>query len=343
MIFKNILVTGAAGFIGYHLCIKLIKEGFKIVGYDNLNDYYDLSLKKKRLQIITEISKGKDSNWNFVKGDLENKKLLDDTFKNFKPQIVINLAAQAGVRYSIENPSLYISSNIVGFSNLLECCKIYEIKNLLYASSSSVYGGNTKTPFSETDSVNHQVSVYAATKKSNELLAHTYSHLYKIPTIGMRFFTVYGPWGRPDMSPMLFAKSILSKEPIKIFNYGEMSRSFTYIDDTVEIILKLIHKPAVKDNCFNTENPNPATSWAPHRIFNLGNDKSVKLMDFISKLEKELQIDAIKEFQSIQPGDVKDTLSDCNLLENWIGNFKYTPIEIGIRNFVSWYKKYYDY
>ena len=338
---KVVLVTGAAGFIGFHLCIKLLNEGFKVVGVDNLNSYYEVSLKKARLKNINNISLNKKSDWNFLQADLIDKKNISEIFESYSPNIVVHLAAQAGVRYSIDNPSEYINANIVGFSNILECCRNNKIKNLLYASSSSVYGGNTKIPFSENDSVDHPVSLYAATKRSNELLAHSYSHLYDLPCIGLRFFTVFGPWGRPDMAPMKFTKAILSDNPIKIYNHGEMSRSFTYIDDAIEIVYKLLKKPAIHNSKFDTSNPLPNTSWSPYKIFNIGNSVSIKLMDFINLIENELGKKAIREFQQMQMGDVKNTASDNFLLSKYIGNLPKTDIKDGIKNFINWYKDYY--
>ena len=340
---KKVLVTGAAGFIGYHTSIRLLKEGFSVLGFDNLNNYYDVFLKKARLKEIFHYSKKYFKEWQFIEGNLEEKKLLEETFSNFKPEIVINLAAQAGVRYSISNPSAYISSNIVGFLNLLESCRDNKIRNLLYASSSSIYGGNTKTPFKETDNANHPVSLYAATKRSNELMAHTYSHLYDIPATGLRFFTVYGPWGRPDMAPMLFTKAILSGEPIKVFNHGKMSRSFTYVEDVIEIIFKLINKPAIPDNKFEKSNPNPSTSWCSHRIFNLGNDNSIPLLDFIKAIENELGIKSSKIFDDMQLGDVSNTCADSSSIEDWIGESYQTPLKRGIKKFLNWYKEFYKY
>ncbi len=340
---KNILVTGAAGFIGYHVSLKLIAEGFYVFGFDNLNDYYEVNLKQDRLKQIQKFSAEYKNSWQFIEGDLQNKKLLEETFNKLKPSIVINLAAQAGVRYSIKNPIAYINSNIVGFGNLLECCRSFKIENLIYASSSSVYGGNTKTPFKENDSTNHPVSLYAATKRSNELMAHTYSHLYNIPSIGLRFFTVYGPWGRPDMAPMIFAKAILTRKPIRVFNKGYMSRSFTYINDVIEIIYKLISKPATADCNFDRNNPDPSTSWNRHRIFNLGNENSIKLLEFIQLLENELGIKSIKNYEDMQPGDVQHTSSDSSSLMDWIGECKYTSANIGVKQFINWYKDYYKY
>ena len=336
---KNILVTGAAGFIGFHLCKKLIKNGIKIIGIDNINDYYDIELKKKRLEILSQTSSKK--NWQFLKTDLLDKDQLLQIFQDYKPETVINLAAQAGVRYSIENPRAYINSNIIGFQNILDCCKSNKIKHLLYASSSSVYGGNINTPFSELNSVDHPVSIYAATKRANELFAHTYSHLYNIPSTGMRFFTVYGPWGRPDMAPMIFANSIFSGKPIKVFNFGKMSRSFTYIDDVIDSIERLIQKPASIDKKFDKQNPRPDSSWCPHRIFNIGNNESIKLEEFIYLLEREIGKNAIKEYEEIKPGDVKETKADNSILKEWIGTYPKTPLNIGIQKFIDWYSEYY--
>ena len=337
---KTILVTGSAGFIGFHLCRRLLDNGNNVIGIDNINDYYDVHLKEKRLEILNEVQL-KNNKWKFFKTDLTNKESLLKIFEYYSPKIVVNLAAQAGVRYSLENPSAYINSNIVGFSNILDACKKTEVKNLLYASSSSVYGGNTKIPFSENDSVNHPISLYAATKRSNELMAHSYSHLYGLSCTGLRFFTVYGPWGRPDMAPMIFANAIMNKNPLKIFNYGNISRSFTFIDDVVEILIKLLDKPAIADKSFNTINPNSATSWVPYRIFNIGNEKSIKITKFINYIEKELGTEAIKEFKNMQKGDVVNTLSDNRILERWIGTYPKTPLKIGTKKFIDWYLEYY--
>ncbi len=336
---RKIIVTGAAGFIGAAISKKLIHSGDNVIGIDNMNNYYDVKLKKSRLRDIEKTNVYK--NWNFFQSDLENLDKLDNIFDHFKPDIVINLAAQAGVRYSLENPSTYINSNIVGFGNILELSKKYQIDHLIYASSSSVYGGNKKLPFSEKDAVNHPVSLYAATKKSNELMANAYSHIYNLSCTGLRFFTVYGPWGRPDMAPMIFTKSILESAPISIFNFGDMSRDFTYIDDISEAIYKCTKKPATIDQQFNAIEPNPSSSSAPHRIFNIGNSKSVDLIYFIDLLEKNIGKKAIRNLMPIQPGDVKDTFADNSKLEEWINFRPTTSIEDGIRKFVDWYKKYY--
>ena len=337
---RYILVTGCAGFIGFYLCKRLIEDGYKVIGIDNINSYYDQKLKKKRLELLSQ-TQSKKNNWEFFKIDLLEKDLLLQIFEKFKPQTVINLAAQAGVRYSLENPEAYVNSNIVGFFNILDCCKLKKVKNFLYASSSSVYGGNTKIPYSENDPVNHPISLYAATKKSNELLAHSYSHLYGISCTGMRFFTVYGPLGRPDMAPMIFADAIFNKKILKIFNNGNMSRSFTFIDDVINILIKLIQKPATGDKSFNSKMPNSSSSWCPNRIFNIGNDNAIGLLDFISLLEKEIGLEAIKDFKSLQKGDVKNTLSDNTIINDWIGPYPKTSLKEGIKIFIDWYKNYY--
>ena len=336
----NALVTGCAGFIGYHLTMRLLNDGYNVVGIDNINDYYDVGLKNDRLKDINN-NKPSNSSFNFFQIDLEDYSNLDNIFKNFNPEVVINLAAQAGVRNSIKKPLTYINSNLVGFANILEFCRKYEVGHLVYASSSSVYGGNTSLPFKELDNVDHPVSLYAATKKSNELMAHCYSHLYQIPTTGLRFFTVYGPWGRPDMALFLFTKAIINKQPIEIFNNGEMLRDFTYIDDIIESLTRVILKKPTENNSFNKESPIPSNSWAPYRIFNIGNSNPTNLMDFISCIEEELKIKAIKTYFPMQPGDIKSTYADSLLLENWI-NFKPgTSIENGVKKFIDWYRSYY--
>ena len=292
---STVLVTGAAGFIGASLSIRLLNEGLKVVGIDNLNNYYSKSLKEDRISRINNVQ-GTNRNWKFFQISLEDKMELEDIFAKEKISFVINLAAQAGVRNSIKTPMNYVNSNIVGFLNVLELCRKYEIEHLIYASSSSVYGSNSKIPFREDDEVNHPISLYAATKRSNELMAHAYSHLFKIPATGLRFFTVYGPWGRPDMAPMIFAKSIIENKPISVFNFGNSSRDFTYIDDIVEGIYRCLFKPAKSDENFNKEKPKASTSYAPHRIFNIGNNKPINLIDFISLLENHLGKKAIKNF-----------------------------------------------
>ena len=327
------LVTGAAGFIGSALVIKLLKKGEKVVGIDNLNNYYDQSLKNARLENINKISESIKADWRFYKCDLENLVQLKEIGKRHNIKIVINLAAQAGVRYSIDNPSLYVRSNLVGFSNILEFCKLFDVENFIYASSSSVYGGNQELPFKEEQNVDKPISFYAATKKSNELMAYAYSHLFKIPSIGLRFFTVYGPWGRPDMAPMIFTKAILNKEKINLFNEGKMQRDFTFIDDVVEGIVRCAAKP-IKINCKDSNS-------APHRIFNIGNNQPVNLISFVELLEKELGFKTSKNFLPLQPGDVISTHADITKLDNWIGFTPRISLKEGIKEFVKWYKKYY--
>ena len=341
---KRILVTGAAGFIGAALAIRLLKNGENVIGFDNLNSYYDIKLKKSRLKEITKTSEKSSGKWKFYKSSLENVSSLKDVFKAHSPQIVVNLAAQAGVRYSLENPSAYIQSNLVGFLNLLEQCRNNSVGNLIFASSSSVYGGNKKLPFSEFDSVDHPVSLYASTKKANELMAHSYSHLYGIPCTGLRFFTVYGPWGRPDMAPMIFAKSILNRKPIKVFNYGKMKRDFTYIDDVVEGICRCCEKQAFINEEFDALNPDKSTSFAPYRIFNIGNSQPIELIRFIEILEEAFGKKAIKNFLPIQPGDVIATAANTDLLESWVGFRPKTSLVSGVSKFAKWYLDYYkDY
>jgi UDP-glucuronate 4-epimerase len=338
----RILVTGAAGFIGYHLTKRLLELDYEVVGIDNINNYYDINLKFDRLAQLgivkadifeNNIVLSKSfKNFSFVKMDLIDARTMEEIFKKNNFNYVINLAAQAGVRYSLENPHTYIQSNIVGFMNVLECCRNFNIQHLVYASSSSVYGANSKIPFSEDDQVDTPVSLYAATKKSNELMAYTYSHLYKLPTTGLRFFTVYGPWGRPDMSPMLFADAILNNRPINIFNNGDMSRDFTYVDDIVEGIIKITeHIPQIV-----VEKP-------PYEIYNIGNNKPTKLMDFISHLEENLGLEAKKKYLPMQLGDVQQTWADTNLLVNIVNYKPSTTIDIGVKEFVNWYKKYYQF
>tara|TARA_A100001035_G_scaffold279219_1_gene280032 strand:+ start:3227 stop:4264 length:1038 start_codon:yes stop_codon:yes gene_type:complete len=339
---KKILITGAAGFIGFHTCKFFLERNYEIIGLDNLNDYYSIQIKRDRLKVLEELATSANKNWNFVLGNLEDKLLIENIFIKYKPKIVIHLAAQAGVRYSLTNPDSYINSNIVGFLSILENCRSNNIENLIFASSSSVYGGNAKIPFSENDPVNHPVSLYAATKRSNELMAHCYSHLFKIPSTGLRFFTVYGPWGRPDMAPMIFTKAIISGKPIQVFNNGEMYRDFTYIDDVVTAIEKLLDKPAQPNASFNKKFPQPSNSWSPFRILNVGNSKKVYLKKFINLLELEIGKKAIIEFKDFQPGDVQTTLSSTKELE-LLTNFKpEIKLEKGIKLFISWYKKYYE-
>ena len=338
----TILITGAAGFIGFHITKRLLREGFEVVGMDNLSPYYDVRLKEARLKELEDFSKKQSVKFIFFKDDLENKNFLTELFRKYKFNKVVNLAAQAGVRYSIENPSSYINSNIVGFANLLEVCRRNDIENLIYASSSSVYGGNKRLPFSEEHNVDHPVSLYAASKKANELMAHSYSHLYGIPTTGLRFFTVYGPWGRPDMALFLFTKSILKGEPIQIFNKGEMIRDFTFIDDITESLFRVINKKASTDSNFNYLQPSPSSSWAPYKIFNIGNSNPINLMDFISTIEEIIGCKAKKEFLDMQPGDVTSTSADTELLENWVGFKPRTSVKEGIKKFIDWYRDFYN-
>ena len=329
-------MTGVAGFIGMHCARKLLDDGHEIVGIDNLNNYYDVALKEDRLKLLEGYK-----SFRFLKLDIKDQKDVVDLFKKESPQRVLHLAAQAGVRYSIQNPYVYIDSNIQGFINILEGCRAIKTEHLVFASSSSVYGGNTKVPFSEHDNVDHPVSLYAATKKANELMAHTYSHLYQIPTTGLRFFTVYGPWGRPDMSPMLFTKAILADEPIQVFNHGDMMRDFTYIDDIVVSVNETLFKTATPNSNFNGQHPDPATSHAPYRIFNIGNSHPIPLMQFIETIEDALGKKAIKKMMGMQAGDIKITSADTSELNQWV-NFKpNTSIKEGVTRFIDWYKNYY--
>ena len=335
---QPVLVTGAAGFIGAAVCERLLERGERVVGLDNLNSYYDPALKQARLDRLDGVT---STAWRFQLLDLADGEAMADLFAATKPRAVVHLAAQAGVRYSLENPAAYIQANLVGFGHVLEGCRHHGVEHLVYASSSSVYGGNKAMPFAEGQPVNHPVSLYAATKKANELMAHTYSHLYGLPATGLRFFTVYGPWGRPDMAPMLFAKAILAGEPIKVFNNGQMRRDFTYIDDIVTGVIACLDKPATPDPAFDAANPDPATSWAPHRVFNIGNAQPTELLHFIGVLELALGRKAIQDFQPMQPGDVVATAADTSLLETWVGFKPSTPIELGVERFARWYRKFY--
>ena len=333
---KKYLITGSAGFIGSALCIKLLNNGNFVVGIDNHNDYYDPELKNARLNRHIN-----HPYYEHNRADIEDNKKIHQIFKKHKFNAVINLAAQAGVRYSLKNPMAYINTNIIGFMNILECCKSHEIEHLIYASSSSVYGANNKIPFSEDHNVDHPISVYAATKKTNELLAHTYSHLYNLPTTGLRFFTVYGPWDRPDMALQSFAKAIINKSKIQLYNYGNHRRDFTYIDDIVEGIICILREPAKPNNDFVLNNLDPGSSNAPWRIYNIGSNNMIELNKYIDILESELGIEAIKELIPIQPGDLKDTYADVNSL---IKDFNYQPkttIEEGVAKFAEWYLTYY--
>ncbi|MBC2704033.1 NAD-dependent epimerase [Desulfobacula sp.] len=332
----KILVTGAAGFIGFTLTDRLLKEGHNVCGIDNLNDYYDINLKKARLFIIE-----KDPKFEFQLVDLADRKKIKKLFKTHQFDHVVNLAAQAGVRHSIENPGSYIDSNLVGFGNILEGCRQSDVKHLVYASSSSVYGLNTHMPFSVRHNVDHPISLYAASKKANELMAHTYSYLYKLPTTGLRFFTVYGPWGRPDMALFLFTKAILNNEPIKVFNNGDMQRDFTYIDDIVEGIVRVMNNIPKADPDWTSDKPNPSSSCVPYKLYNIGNNQPVALMAFIEAIEKAIGKEAIKEYLPLQPGDVPATYANVSDLIKDTGFKPSTPIVEGINNFIKWYKEYY--
>ena len=338
---RNIVITGAAGFIGAAISNRLLKRGENVIGIDNINNYYDVNLKKARLQETKDVAENSSGKWNFYNFSIENQEKLNEISDMYSPNIVINLAAQAGVRYSIRNPKKYLDSNLLGFGNILEFCRKNNVENFIYASSSSVYGANKNLPFKETHSVDHPISLYAATKKANEVMAHSYSHLFQIPSIGLRFFTVYGPWGRPDMAPMIFAKSILNKVPIDVFNYGEMARDYTYIDDVVDAIEGCCCKPAVSCEKFNFLEPNPSKSFAPHMIFNVGSNNPIPLLEFIQILEKELGIEAIKNLKPLHPGDVVKTWSSIDNLNNWIGYKPKVRLDEGIHHFANWYKLYF--
>ena len=334
---SKVLVTGAAGFIGFHTTLQLLARGDEVVGLDNLNDYYDVALKEARLALLT----GKKG-FQFVKLDLADREGMADLFAEEKFDKVINLAAQAGVRYSLENPHAYIDSNVVGFTNVLEGCRNHKVKHLVYASSSSVYGANESVPFSVHDNVDHPISLYAASKKANELMAHSYSHLYGLPTTGLRFFTVYGPWGRPDMAYFKFARAILDGKPIDVYNHGEMHRDFTYIDDVVEGVLRVLDHIAEGNPEWNGRSPDPSTSKAPWQLYNIGNSSSVKLMDFIAAIEKALGIKAEMNFLPMQPGDVPATFADVSSLMNDVKFRPDTSVDAGVKKFADWYRTYYQ-
>jgi UDP-glucuronate 4-epimerase len=336
MAFERVLVTGAAGFIGFHLVRRLLKDGCVVVGLDNLNAYYDVSLKQDRLAQLTG-----HKHFKFVKLDLADKQGMEGLFQEASFDVVVNLAAQAGVRYSLENPHAYIDANIVGFTNILECCRYHDVKHLVYASSSSVYGANTKMPFSVHHNIDHPVSLYAASKKANELMAHTYSHLYGLPSTGLRFFTVYGPWGRPDMALFLFTRAILEGEPIQVFNHGKMQRDFTYIDDIVEGVARVMGRLPQANPNWQGDSPDPGTSYVPYKIYNIGNNQPVELTRFIAEIEKALGKEAQKVYLDLQPGDVVATYADVDDLINDVGFKPATPIDVGIQRFVTWYKEYY--
>ena len=337
----TVLVTGAAGFIGCHLSRRLLELGIPVVGFDNLNPYYDPALKLARVHLLEGVALQTGSSFELVEADLQDQSVLEAVFAKHKPRYVVNLAAQAGVRYSIDNAAAYVQSNLVGFGHILEACRNHDVKHLVYASSSSVYGGNTLLPFAEHQGVDHPLSLYAASKKANELMAHTYSHLYGLPATGLRFFTVYGPWGRPDMALFLFTKAMLAGKPIQVFNKGQMVRDFTYVDDIVESLIRLLDKPAMPDPDFKASDPDPATSWAPHRIFNIGNSNPMPLMKYIEAIESALGIKASKHFLSMQPGDVPATSADTTKIEAWIGFKPNTPVREGVARFVAWYREFY--
>ena len=333
---NTILVTGVAGFIGMHCAQRLLAQGATVVGIDNRNSYYDVALKDARLA-----QNSNHANFRFVPLDVADRAGLAALFDEIKPQRVLHLAAQAGVRYSIDQPDDYTDSNLLGFANILQNCRKHQVAHLVYASSSSVYGGNAKMPFAESDAVDHPISYYAATKKANELMAHTYSHLYHTPTTGLRFFTVYGPWGRPDMALFKFTKAILAGEAIDVYGNGHLVRDFTYIDDIVEGILRVLAKPATADASYNALQPNPGTSTAPYRIFNIGNNQPTVLMDYIAALESALGTAANKRMLPIQPGDMHSTSADTRALQAWVGFAPSTSVKDGVQRFVDWYRKFY--
>jgi UDP-glucuronate 4-epimerase len=334
--YEKVLVTGAAGFIGFQLSRRLLNDGIRVTGVDNLNPYYDVQLKQDRLDRLLAAD-----NFTFVNLDLADRKALEDLFDNNEFDVVVNLAAQAGVRYSLTHPHAYIDSNIVGFVNILECCRHHKVKHLVFASSSSVYGANTHMPFSIHHNVDHPVSLYAATKKANELMAHTYSHLYGLGCTGLRFFTVYGPWGRPDMALFLFTKAIAEGRPIQVFNHGKMQRDFTYIDDIIEGVVRVMARLPEPNPAWRGDNPDPGTSYAPYKLYNIGNNNPVELLEFIEEIEKALGRQAKKEFVDLQPGDVVATYADVDDLMQDVGFKPETPIATGIRHFVRWYRDYY--
>jgi UDP-glucuronate 4-epimerase len=337
----TVLVTGAAGFIGYHLSRRLLERGTAVVGLDNLNPYYDPALKRARLEQLQTLSAACGTPFTLIQADLEDGPAVASVFEAHAPDQVVNLAAQAGVRYSIENPSAYIQANLVGFGHILEGCRHHGVQHLVYASSSSVYGGNTRLPFSEHQGVDHPVSLYAASKKANELMAHTYSHLYGLPATGLRFFTVYGPWGRPDMALFLFTRAMLAGEPIQVFNHGRMVRDFTYVDDIIESLVRVLDRPAASDPAFDPQQPDPATSWAPHRVFNIGNSNPTPLMEYIEAIEQALGVTAEKRLLPMQAGDVPATAADTSALEAWTGFRPNTPVREGVARFVAWYRQFY--
>jgi UDP-glucuronate 4-epimerase len=333
---STILVTGAAGFIGMHACERLLARGEQVVGIDNLNDYYEVSLKQARLQQLAAHPR-----FRFVRLDVADRAGMADLFAQVRPGLVLHLAAQAGVRYSIDNPHAYADSNLVGFVNMLEGCRAQQVQHLVYASSSSVYGGNAKMPLSESDPVDHPISLYAATKRANELMAHTYSHLFGLPTTGLRFFTVYGPWGRPDMALFKFTRAMLAGETIDVYGHGQMVRDFTYVDDIVEGVLRVLDRPASAAPDYDPVSPDPAISGAPYRLFNIGNHAPTVLMDYVAAIESSLGITAKKRFLPVQPGDMQTTFAETRRLADWVNFAPSTPVTEGVARFVRWFRAYY--
>ncbi len=336
------LVTGSAGFIGFTIVRKLLERGDSVVGIDVVNDYYDPKIKEARLAVLDETAGRTNAGYAFVRANLADQKAINKAFEEHKPEQVINLAAQAGVRYSLENPHAYVESNVTGFTNILEACRYHEVEHLSYASTSSVYGANTDMPFSEHKGVDHPLQFYAATKRANELMAHAYSHLFKLPTTGLRFFTVYGPWGRPDMALFMFTKNILEGKSIPVFNHGNHTRDFTYVDDIAEGVVRVTDQPAQPNPDWDAANPDPATSNAPYRIYNIGNNSPIKLMDYIRAIEKALGKEAELELLPLQPGDVPDTYANVENLMAAVDYKPATPVEQGVANFVAWYRDYYQ-
>ncbi len=337
----KVLVTGTAGFIGFQTAMRLLERGDSVVGFDVVNDYYDVALKEKRLDLLAEKARGTNAGYSFIRANLADADAVRRAFDEHRPDRVINLAAQAGVRYSLENPHAYVESNITGFTNILEGCRHFEVQHLTYASTSSVYGANTAMPFSEHHGVDHPLQFYAATKRANELMAHAYSHLFKLPTTGLRFFTVYGPWGRPDMALFLFTRNILEGKPIPVFNHGNHTRDFTFVDDIVEGVVRVNDQAAEPDPDWDAADPDPATSNAPFRIYNIGNNAPVKLLDYIEAIEEALGMKAELDLLPLQPGDVPDTFADASELMKAVDYKPATPVREGVRRFVEWYRDYY--
>lgn len=338
----KVLVTGAAGFIGFNVAKKLLERGDDVVGFDNMNDYYDPTLKQARLAVLKDTAAQTQQTFTFIHANLADKAIVDQCFQDHQFDRVIHLAAQAGVRYSLENPLSYVESNLIGFTNIIEACRYAKTPHLTYASTSSVYGANTTMPFSEKHGVNHPVQFYAATKRANELMAHSYSHLFNLPTTGLRFFTVYGPWGRPDMALFKFTKNIIEDQPIPVFNHGNHTRDFTFISDIVEGVIRSSDQIAQPDSNWDSKNPDPSTSYAPFRIFNIGNNNPVKLIEYIHAIEKALGKEAILELLPLQPGDVPDTFADSSALEQMVGYKPSVSVDDGVKQFVDWYRDFYQ-